>query len=89
MLGMPSENSIQGVTWPHGLLGSFTVMGNHEMISRGNAYFDTLLPTLGLRNKNNLLAPTCNRVTKLQQDLRNEGFTGDMLSGQEAGYWLL
>jgi hypothetical protein len=39
-----------GAPWVRGRLGSFALMGNHEMYARGIAYFDTLLPTLGLRD---------------------------------------
>lgn len=35
--------------WPAGSVGSFALNGNHEMYARGNAYFDVLLPRLGLR----------------------------------------
>ena len=37
-----------GVSWPHGSLGSFALMGNHEMYSGGQGYFNEFLPTLGL-----------------------------------------
>lgn len=36
-------------TWPPGSVGSFALNGNHEMYARGIAYFDTLLPKLGIR----------------------------------------
>jgi len=35
-------------TWPYGRLGSFALLGNHEMYSSGDAYFDQLLPYMGL-----------------------------------------
>jgi hypothetical protein len=35
-------------TWPIGSNGSFAMNGNHEMYARGHAYFETLLPTLGI-----------------------------------------
>ncbi|MGD0420658.1 MAG: metallophosphoesterase [Xanthobacteraceae bacterium] len=34
--------------WPNGSRGSFALNGNHEMYARGYAYFDRMLPTLGL-----------------------------------------
>lgn len=48
-LGQAPLGVKKGVTWPHGSLGSFALMGNHEMFSRGYGFFDTFLPTLGLR----------------------------------------
>lgn len=40
----------EGSPWVRGHSGSFAVLGNHEMYARGDAFFDTLLPTLGIRN---------------------------------------
>lgn len=37
------------VKWPMGKLGSFALSGNHEMYARGNGYYDTILPKMGLR----------------------------------------
>lgn len=34
--------------WPSGSRGSFALNGNHEMYARGFAYFDRMLPKLGL-----------------------------------------
>jgi len=34
--------------WPKGSKGAFALSGNHEMYARGYAYFDLMLPTLGL-----------------------------------------
>jgi len=48
-LGM-SEKSYEGVDWPTGSLGSFALMGNHEMYSGGQGFFATFLKTLGLLN---------------------------------------
>jgi hypothetical protein len=45
-LGEKTKN-FAGVTWPRGSLGSFAIMGNHEMYSGGQGYFQKLLPTLG------------------------------------------
>jgi len=50
MLGIPPPGVTNGVTWPIGSLGSFSLNGNHEMYSCGTAYFDTLLPQLGVIN---------------------------------------
>ncbi|MDP4221402.1 MAG: metallophosphoesterase [Bacteroidota bacterium] len=36
------------VCWPRGSKGSFSLLGNHEMFSRGIPYFDVLLPNLGM-----------------------------------------
>jgi Calcineurin-like phosphoesterase len=41
----PTKDS---VGWNLGSLGSFALNGNHEMYAKGNAYFDTLLPKLGM-----------------------------------------
>jgi hypothetical protein len=38
------------VKWPMGSLGSFALCGNHEMYARGNGYFETILPKMGLRD---------------------------------------
>ena len=37
------------VKWPRGKLGSFALSGNHEMYARGNGYFESILPKMGLR----------------------------------------
>lgn len=54
-VGAPSEinsNFVeQGSPWVRGTTGSFAVLGNHEMYARGDAFFERLLPTLGLRNE--------------------------------------
>ncbi len=44
------ENFFSLVDWPEGSVGSFALNGNHEMYAKGKAYFETLLPTLGLRD---------------------------------------
>lgn len=49
-LGKRRDN-FTGVCWPPGSGGSFALMGNHEMYSGGQAYFDEFLPTLGLLNR--------------------------------------
>jgi hypothetical protein len=46
-LGQAPANTLHGVQWPGGSLGSFALNGNHEMYSRGFGYFDTWLPKLG------------------------------------------
>ena len=48
-LGKPTEK-YSGVLWHKGSMGSFALMGNHEMYSGGQAYFKTFLTTLGLLN---------------------------------------
>ena len=37
--------------WPRGSEGSFALLGNHEMYARGIAYYDKLLPTLGIKDQ--------------------------------------
>jgi len=39
--------------WVRGNVGSFAVLGNHEMYARGEAFFEHLLPTLGIKTSNN------------------------------------
>lgn len=39
-----------GVSWPRESLGSFALMGNHEMYSGGQGYFQTFLTKMGLLN---------------------------------------
>jgi hypothetical protein len=41
----------EGAPWPRGSAGSFAVLGNHEMYARGSAFFEHLLPSLGLRQE--------------------------------------
>ena len=50
-LGKPRKN-YEGVRWPLGTLGSFALMGNHEMYSGGQGYFKEFLTTLGLLDAN-------------------------------------
>jgi hypothetical protein len=38
----------QTVKWPIGLRGAFALNGNHEMYANGHAYFNHLLPAIGL-----------------------------------------
>lgn len=40
------ENDYKPCRWPAGKFGSFALSGNHEMYSRGFAYFDRMLPAL-------------------------------------------
>jgi hypothetical protein len=49
-LGNPPSGVQKGVTWPHGSLGSFAVQGNHEMYARALGFFNTFLPTLGVKD---------------------------------------
>ena len=46
-LGTPTPK-YNGVYWPKGSLGSFALMGNHEMYSGGHGYFQNFLTGLGL-----------------------------------------
>jgi hypothetical protein len=48
-LGDPQGRRVHAVTWPKGSRGSFALNGNHEMYANGHAYFDVLLPKLGMR----------------------------------------
>jgi hypothetical protein len=41
-------NGYDPLLWPMGSQGSFALNGNHEMYARGIAYFDNMLPALGL-----------------------------------------
>ncbi len=40
-------NTSLGGAWPYGSLGSFAMLGNHEMYSNGASYFQQLLPVMG------------------------------------------
>ena len=60
-LGQPRGDH-QGVLWPKGSLGSFTLNSNHEMYANGNGYFDVFIPTLGIpssRDKKQLTSFFC------------------------------
>lgn len=46
-LGQASDGH-QGVSWPKGALGSFSLNSNHEMYANGTGYFEVLLPALGI-----------------------------------------
>ena len=46
-LGQTTKN-YGGVAWPLGSRGSFALMGNHEMYSGGQGYYERFLPKLGL-----------------------------------------
>src|SRR5258708_3702220 len=41
-------NDTFGAFWPYGDLGSFAMLGNHEMYSGGKSYFSELLPYMGI-----------------------------------------
>jgi hypothetical protein len=56
-LGVKPHWADQGVRWPIGQNGSFTIPGNHELYSRGFGYWDYFLPHLGLFNPNDLTRP--------------------------------
>jgi len=55
-LGTPANN-YAGVRWPKGLLGSFALMGNHEMYSGGKGYFTTFLNELGILSSGKVTDP--------------------------------
>jgi Calcineurin-like phosphoesterase len=40
--------------WPDGSRGTFALNGNHEMYARGIAYFDRVLPAMGIRSNGTL-----------------------------------
>src|SRR6202035_5285651 len=40
-----------GNPWTRGKVGSFALLGNHEMYAQGIAFFDHLLHTLGSRDR--------------------------------------
>ena len=46
-------NDYEPCSWPRGSRGSFALNGNHEMYARGTAYFDDMLPKLGLLQAGN------------------------------------
>jgi hypothetical protein len=54
-VGSPAEikhNFInENASWCKGSRGTFALMGNHEMYSRGIGYFDYLLPVMGIKNE--------------------------------------
>lgn len=54
-VGMKEEMKVNYInensSWYRGKSGSFSLMGNHEMYSRGISYFRDLLPTLGIYSK--------------------------------------
>ena len=48
-LGEPNKDTgYEPCLWPSGSKGAFALLGNHEMYARGNAYFELMLPRLGL-----------------------------------------
>jgi hypothetical protein len=53
-VGAPHEIELNftkpGSPWVRGSKGSFAVLGNHEMYARGIAFFNRLLPTLGIKD---------------------------------------
>lgn len=44
------NNDYDPCCWPKGCNGSFALNGNHEMYARGIAYFERILPALGLNS---------------------------------------
>lgn len=45
-----AANDYEPCCWPMGSKGSFALNGNHEMYARGIAYFERMLPALGLNS---------------------------------------
>lgn len=45
-----TADGYQGLWWPKGRVGSFSMNGNHEMYANGNGYFDVFLKVLGIPN---------------------------------------
>jgi hypothetical protein len=41
----------RAVMWPIGSVGAFALNGNHEMYANGQAYFQSILPAMGVRAK--------------------------------------
>ncbi|CAF1304256.1 unnamed protein product [Adineta steineri] len=62
-LGIKPKWAEQGVRWPIGQNGSFTIPGNHELYSRGFGYWDYFLPTVGLFNPQDLTKPIQSQKT--------------------------
>jgi hypothetical protein len=44
------HNDFTPCKWPYGAVGSFALNGNHEMYGLGDAYFELLLPQMGMRH---------------------------------------
>ncbi|CAF3230126.1 unnamed protein product [Rotaria sp. Silwood2] len=57
-LGVKPHWADQGVRWPIGQNGTFTIPGNHELYSRGFGYWDYFLPNVGLFKPEDLTCPT-------------------------------
>ncbi|CAF1397507.1 unnamed protein product, partial [Didymodactylos carnosus] len=62
-LGVKPHWAEQGVFWPIGQNGSFSIPGNHELYSGGYGYWDYFLPRLGLFDPNNLTKPIHSQKT--------------------------
>jgi hypothetical protein len=45
------DNNYSPCHFPRGSNGTLALLGNHEMYARGNAYFDELLPRIGIKGK--------------------------------------
>jgi hypothetical protein len=43
-----TEFGYQGVCWPKGKVGAFTMNGNHEMYANGDGYFDLFMAHMGI-----------------------------------------
>src|SRR3989442_8452165 len=42
-------SGMRSVLWPVGSVGAFALNGNHEMYANGRAYFESILPAMGVR----------------------------------------
>lgn len=62
-LGVKPDWADQGVRWPIGQHGSWTIPGNHELYSRGFGYWDYFLPAVGLFNPEDLTRPVQSQKT--------------------------
>jgi len=54
--GVPGWPTGKGVKFPEGSRGMFTLTGNHEMLSQGDTYFNSVLPRCGVKNDDGSLA---------------------------------
>ena len=77
-----------GSPWVRGPLGSFAVLGNHEMYAKGSAFFDNLLPTLGIAAPPAAAAPTAAPLPAATSPAPAPGGAPRLL-GQKAGFFCL
>lgn len=65
-----SQNGFTPVKWQNGDVGSFAMLGNHEMYATGKAYVQLFLPTLGLMERGNPTGQTTSFFCLENQDWR-------------------